>query len=269
MKQNITFSFGRNWQDFLKSLSEDRFKNAKFSLTEFLGLDNLQGKSYLDIGCGSGLFSYAAFGLGADKVVSFDLDPFSIECCKYLREKADSPRNWELYQGSILDDNFISKLGKYDIVYAWGVLHHTGKMWEAIKNSAELVNNGGYYYIAIYNKVEGMMGSEFWLRIKKLYNSSPRIGKRALEALYMSAYFIVYLFSLRNPVTNIRNYKSHRGMSWRTDIIDWLGGYPYEFATVAEIVEFMKTNFPNFNCINTKKASGLANSWYLFQRNAG
>jgi len=97
MKQNIAFSFGRNWQDFLKSLNEDKYKNAALSLTEFLGLDNLQGKSFLDIGCGSGLFSYAAFRLGADKVVSIDLDPFSIECCKYLREKADSPRNWELY----------------------------------------------------------------------------------------------------------------------------------------------------------------------------
>jgi 2-polyprenyl-3-methyl-5-hydroxy-6-metoxy-1,4-benzoquinol methylase len=266
MEEKMAFSFGKNWQNFLKSLDEDRFRNAEMSLSEFLNLRNLHNKSFLDIGCGSGLFSYAAFKLGAKKIVSFDLDSLSIECCNYLHKKINSPKNWEIYKGSILDSNFIFKLGKFDIVYSWGVLHHTGNMWDAIKNSAQLVSRGGYYYFAIYNKGKDIFGPSFWLRIKKFYNSSPRIIKYTLESLYILKYFLFSLIKLRNPLVNIRNYKLKRGMSWRTDITDWLGGYPYECATVEEIYRFMKENFPEFNLINIKTTNGLGNNWYLFRK---
>jgi 2-polyprenyl-3-methyl-5-hydroxy-6-metoxy-1,4-benzoquinol methylase len=267
MGEKITFSFGKNWQNFLKSLDEDRFKNAELSLTEFLGLKDLKKQSFLDIGCGSGLFSRAAFNLGANKIVSFDVDPFSVKCCKYLHNKANGPKNWKIHEGSILNNNFTSKLGKFDIVYAWGVLHHTNKMWDAIKNSAKLVNKNGYYYIAIYNRVEGIRGSNFWSRVKRLYNTSPAIGKYAFEMIYILACFVVNLMKLRNPIKKIKNYKSGRGMDWRTDITDWLGGYPYEFATVEEIFNFMKTYFSNFNLVNIKTTNGLGNNWYLFKKN--
>ncbi len=262
----MTFSFGKNWQKFIRNLTEDKFRSAEASLTEFLDPAGMQDKSFLDVGCGSGLFSHSAYKLGANKIISFDVDPYSVECCKYLHQKADAPKNWRVYKGSILDDNFISALGKFDIVYAWGVLHHTGKMWGAFKNSAKLVKKGGYYYIAIYNKVTGFAGSTFWLKIKKIYNQSPRIGKYALEMLYIMAYFIVNLIRLRTPLKNIKNYASNRGMDWKTDIIDWLGGYPYEFATVEEILNFMKENFQDFSLVNIKKTRGLGNNEYLFRR---
>lgn len=266
MEGKIDFSFGKNWQNFLKSLDEDRFKNAELSLTKFLNLQTFQSRSFLDIGCGSGLFSYAALNLGAKKIVSFDLDPLSIECCSFLHKKANSPENWKIYRGSILDNSFISRLGKFDIVYSWGVLHHTGNMWNAIKNSAQLVDEGGYYYIAIYNKGEGILGPTFWLRIKKLYNSSPRTGKYALEFLLVLKHFLFCSIRLRNPFTYIKSYKSKRGMNWRTDITDWLGGYPYEFATVEEVFRFIKDNFKDFNLINIKTTNGLGNNWYLFKK---
>ncbi|MFQ5456255.1 MAG: class I SAM-dependent methyltransferase [Nitrospirota bacterium] len=262
-----TFSFGKNWQIFLKSLNEERIRNAESSLTEFLGLKDLQGKSMLDIGCGSGLFSYAAFNLGARQIISLDVDPFSVECCNYMHKKANSPPHWKIYEGSILDNNFISKLGEFDIVYSWGVLHHTGNMWNAVKNSARLVRKEGYYYIAIYNRVEGRKGSMLWLKIKELYNVSPKIGKHALEILYILNYFIGHLIRFRNPITNIINYKSQRGMKWRTDITDWLGGYPYEFASVEEIFRFMKDNFPDFILENIKTDNGLGCNEFLYKRN--
>ena len=104
MKEKITFSFGKNWQKFLKCLTKTKLKNAELSLTDFLKSKNLKGKTFLDIGCGSGIFSYAAFNLNAKKVVSFDVDPFSVACCKYLHKKAGEPKNWEIYRGSILDE---------------------------------------------------------------------------------------------------------------------------------------------------------------------
>jgi len=253
----------------MRTLNEDRFKNAEQSLTGFLKIDNLRGLSFLDIGAGSGLFSYAAYNLGAGEIVSFDADSFSVECCRHLHGKAGRPGNWKIYEGSILDGNFISGLGKFDVVYSWGVLHHTGRMWDAVRNSAKLVKKGGYYYIALYKKTAGVFGSGFWLKIKKFYNCSPSAGKRLLEIIYMLAYFAGSFIRLRNPVKKIRNYKSVRGMSWRRDVTDWLGGYPYESATKREVVDFMASNFSSFKLINTIMASSaLANNWYLFKNGA-
>jgi 2-polyprenyl-3-methyl-5-hydroxy-6-metoxy-1,4-benzoquinol methylase len=274
MEHKQTFSFGRNWQAFLKSFDDERVKIAEESLTEFLGLPDLQGKTFLDIGCGSGLFSYAAFNLGAKRIASFDLDPFSVECCKYLRGKEHNPAHWDIYQGSVLDKGFLSGLGTFDIVYSWGVLHHTGKMWDAIENAATLVNSGGYYYIAIYNKILARNGSTswihpFWLKVKTLYNTYPALGTYILEPLAMSAYLAIVVARGENPVTHVKNYKSHRGMGWRTDATDWLGGYPYEFATVEEIFKFVKGKFPQFNLENIKVTSGRGLNWFLFKRSVG
>lgn len=271
MEHKQTFSFGRNWQTFLKSLDEERLKIAEVSLTEFLRVSGLQGKSFLDIGCGSGLFSYAAFNLGAQRIVSFDLDPFSVECCKHLRARANNPSHWEVREGSVLDRDFLSGLGTFDIVYSWGVLHHTGQMWDAIERSAKLVNPGGNYYIAIYNKILARNGSAswihpFWLNVKTVYNTFPALGTYVLEPLAMSTLLALVIAHGENPVTHVRNYKSHRGMSWRTDATDWLGGYPYEFATVEEVFKFIKGKFPDFDLVNIKVTSGRGLNWYLFKR---
>ncbi len=266
-----SFSFGQNWKKFLAAIDEERIGTSEASLTEFLGLDNLRGKNFLDIGCGSGLFSLAAVRLGADRVVSFDIDPFSVECCKYLRDREGNPERWEVHQGSVLDGEFLRGLGDFDIVYSWGVLHHTGSMWAGLRNSAALVRPGGYYYIALYNKILSRNGSasrihDFWIGIKRLYNSSPTLAAYVLEPLAMSAYIAMLVARLENPVTHIRNYKSHRGMSWKTDATDWLGGYPYEFATVEEIFKFVRSEYPDFNLTNLKVTSGRGLNWYLFQR---
>ncbi len=271
MTPEKTFSFGRNWQDFLKSFDEERVKAAEESLTDFLHIPDLNRKSFLDIGCGSGLFSYAAYHLHAKRIVSFDVDPFSVECCRYLREKAGTPSNWDIVEGSILDKDFIAGLGVFDIVYSWGVLHHTGKMWQAVENAAALVKPGGYYYIALYNKILDRNGSEswvhsFWLRVKRLYNSHPAVGTYVLVPVAMAAYMAIVAARLENPLTHIRRYKSHRGMNWKTDAVDWLGGYPYEYASVEEVFKYVKTRFPDFNLIDIKVTSGRGLNWFLFQR---
>lgn len=266
MKEEMRFSFGKNWQVFLRTINEERIRIAERSIADFLNMVDLKGKSFLDIGCGSGLFSQAAFNLKAKRVVSFDYDPFSVECCRYLKKKSNEPENWEIYSGSILDKGFTSRLGKFDVVYSWGVLHHTGKMWEAINNAAELTDKEGLFYIAIYNKTAGLLGSDFWLKVKMLYNSMPKTGKKSMEAAYILAMMSKSVIKLKNPLIGIKDDKSARGMKWRTDITDWLGGYPYESATAEEITDFMKRSFPEFRLINIKRtSSAMGNNWFLFQ----
>lgn len=252
----ISFSFGENWKKYLNSLTIEKIQIAKQSLKDFLG--NITGKTCIDIGSGSGIFSYSMYALGAKEVTSIDNDPFSVQCTNYLKSKVKSPERWNIYQGSILDKIFISQISRYDIVYSWGVLHHTGNMWEAIKNAASLVNDNGILYLAIYNKTKS---SRFWLKVKKIYNLSPKIGKIFMNfLLFAEMYFILPLLSLKNPLIRLKNYKKKRAMDPMTDVKDWLGGYPFEVATFREIITFLNRINQNFKLIKYNKVNPNINA---------
>lgn len=262
---HTSFSFGQNWQRYLRSMNEERVRIAIASLTGFLRLDSLAGMTLLDIGCGSGLFSCAAYRLGARQIVSIDADPLAIECCRSFHEKAGSPQNWRILEASILDMEFVRQLGSFDVVYAWGVLHHTGRMWDALRNSVQLVSPDGYYYVSIYNKVPGRSGSAMWLRLKKWYNASSLFGKALIESAYITKLLLDHFVRLRNPLKTAREYKS-RGMSWRTDIRDWIGGYPYEYASVEEVFHFVRGCCPDLEMVNIETTTGTGCNSFLFHR---
>ena len=138
------FEFGANWTRFLKTLDDTRIATAQASLCGMLETETLQGRTFVDVGCGSGLFSLAARRLGA-KVHSFDYDPKSVACSTELRRRyfPDDSR-WTVEAGSALDAEYLRSLGKFDLVYSWGVLHHTGDMAGALANAAGLeVSHGG------------------------------------------------------------------------------------------------------------------------------
>jgi len=266
----ISFSFGKNWQVYLKSLNNEKIHKAKESLKEFLG--DVKNKSFLDIGCGSGIFSYSMYLLGAKKIVSFDVDEFSVQCTKYLKQKANNPSNWEVLEGSILDKKFITKLGEFDIVYSWGVLHHTGRMWDAIKSAISLVKPKGLLFIAIYNKTSS---SKYWLRIKQLYNLLPKVGKQIVVFFYFLLFNIIFQLSrMKNPFKIINEYKKNRGMDPLIDIKDWFGGLPYEYATFEEVINFFKNNKFNLELIKYKKynlsnieMNNFGNNEFVFRKN--
>ncbi len=259
------FSFGKNWQSFLKSLNNGKIREAEDSLLHFLGgKEALLEKTFVDIGCGSGLFSLAAYRLGAKRVVSVDIDDASVACANFLREKAHTPPEWEIRTGSALDKEFLLSLGTYDIVYSWGVLHHTGDMYQALTNVTSLVAPNGKLYIALYNDNKRILegSSQFWLNIKRLYNSSPLVGKKTLELFYTLYYIIGLSVNFINPVVYIKNYQSLRGMNFFTDIKDWLGGYPYEYASAEKITSYFKTL--GFQCLKTNPARSIGCNEFLF-----
>ena len=269
MPDETRFQFGKNWQKFLNCLTPARFETAQKSITDFMERDNLKGKTFIDIGCGSGLFSRAAHQLGADRLVSFDYDEFSVACAKHLHEQLDSPDNWQITQGSVLDKPFLETLGKFDIVYSWGVLHHTGEMWNAIRNAGEMVAPNGQFYIAIYNRKRGYRGSNYWAWRKRLYCKAPTFIKKLVNGCHVLYHFQSKLWRFKNPMKGIRQYQSKRGMDWYTDLIDWIGGYPYEAANVQEIFAFMKKNFPDFQLTNLAATDDLGCSSFLFERRTG
>jgi len=234
------FAFGKNWASFLTSLNEDRIVEAERSLQEMIGKDRLDGATFLDAGCGSGLFSLAAMRLGAWRVHSFDIDADSVACARELgRRYFPAAVNWTIDQASVLDGAYLDSLGKWDIVYSWGVLHHTGNMWEAIDRVTTLVEPGGVLFISIYN--DQGVASRMWSEIKRQYNES-RLGKACILAGFFPYFacrgMAADILRLRNPMNRYRDYHRSRGMSVVHDWIDWLGGYPFEVAKPEEIFEF-------------------------------
>lgn len=260
------FSFGANWALFLSLLDEERIAEAQTSLQTMLGLKDLQGKTFLDIGSGSGLFSLAARRLGA-RVHSFDYDLQSVGCTKKLKQLffPEDP-HWVVEQGSALDADYMAQFGKFDVVYSWGVLHHTGSMWKGIELALQRVAEGGQLFISIYND-QGRL-SVIWKRVKQTYNMFPK-GLRllilipALVCLWGPT--TVRDFLRGKPFLTWRNYgrSGGRGMDpWR-DVVDWVGGYPFEVAKPEEVFNFCRNHGFQLNKLKTC-AGGLGCNEFVF-----
>lgn len=233
-QSKITFSFGENWQDYLKAISKEDIDKAKLDIEEWLGQDYVVGKTILDIGSGSGVHSLAFHMLGGKTVHSFDYDKNSVSATKAMWEKADQPANWTVGHGSVLDKDYLRSLGgPFDIVYSWGCLHHTGSMWEAIGNSLKLVKPGGRLWLALYAKGPHYPRD---LALKQRYNAASEAGKRWMVSQRIARTMLARLSRMQNPFT--WNEKKERGMNVYHDIIDWLGGLPYEVASDDEMVRF-------------------------------
>lgn len=264
--QEQRFEFGENWNNFIrKNFDKERVRVSTRHILEFMGRPNLNGLTVLDIGCGSGLQSIAILDAGAARVDGFDYDANSVKASKFLKAQVGNPPNWTVEQGSVLDDAFVGALPSYDMVYSWGVLHHTGDVWRAIQNAASRVRQGGLFYIALYSAdVQKDPMPEFWLDVKRKYVASGWLRRRMMDWWY------VWRFQMnKNPsklpefLQRMREYKKNRGMNIFTDIRDWLGGWPMEFVYDKEAIDFVE----KLGFTLERIATGEANSEFLFVRN--
>jgi SAM-dependent methyltransferase len=226
------FTFGENWLDFSTTLDPDRVAAAEDSVRSLLQRPRLDALTFLDLGAGSGLFSIAALRLGAARVVAVDRD---LNCLKAIREnverltRPDESGRIELREGDVLDAATLPT-EKFDIVYAWGSLHHTGSMWQAVNNAAACVRNGGVFAVAIYNHT---WSSPLWHRAKCVYHASPVWMRTGMVAALTGVRATIRIGRLKRP------FRLERGMSLWYDAVDWLGGLPYEYATSGQVEEFL------------------------------
>ena len=262
------FAFGANWRRFLRVLDDERIEEASRSLQVMLDRD-LTGRSFLDVGSGSGLFSLAAVRLGAARVHSLDYDPESVACTAELKRRYfPDLETWTVERGNALDTAYLDTLGRWDVVYSWGVLHHTGRMWDALANVAPLVAPRGQLFISIYND-QGRR-SRLWSFVKRGYNAAPRAVRTPYVVAVMAPYEIgrtMLALATGHPrlyVESWTRYKSARGMSRWRDHVDWVGGWPYEVARPDEIFDFFRQR--GFTLQRLHTPLGWGTNEYVFER---
>jgi 2-polyprenyl-3-methyl-5-hydroxy-6-metoxy-1,4-benzoquinol methylase len=254
------FAFGANWRAFIDTVDETKIQTATDSLIHALRSPDLADRTFLDIGCGSGLFSLAAHRLGAE-VRSFDFDAESVAATAELRTRFAPDATWPIEQGSILDEAYVARLGRHDIVYSWGVLHHTGNLWRAVDLAARLVKPGGLLFVSVYND-QGPR-SWIWSGVKRRYNRSGPVGRAAIVLL--SAGYLWRWWPVLRLIRWIRGGQPPRarGMSVRHDLVDWVGGYPFEVAKPERVIDFLRDRRFELRHLKTC-AGGLGCNEYVF-----
>jgi SAM-dependent methyltransferase len=232
LDQKSHFAFGKNWASYAKLVTVAQVEEATVSLRRLAG-GNFEGKRFLDIGCGSGLHALAALRLGASEVVALDIDSDSVATTRQLLEANASGQPWSVMEGSVfqLQPN---SMGLFDVVYSWGVLHHTGDMFRALRVAAALVTPDGQLLFALYRRTRLCW---FWKLEKRWYASA----RPAAQARARSVYVALFRLAMRGAFDSyVANYRQSRGMDFYHDVHDWLGGWPYESISPAQTERFMQ-----------------------------
>jgi SAM-dependent methyltransferase len=235
VQQERRFAFGENWASYAQLVTQRQIDEAIVALRRLVG-GELSGKRFLDIGCGSGLHALAALRLGALEVVAVDLDRKSVETTRTMLEVHAAGKAWRVLEMSVFDLD-ASAIGRFDVVYSWGVLHHTGDMRRALRVAATLVAPGGVFVFALYRRTRLC---RFWKVEKKWYAGASPLGQAVARSIFVGLFRVALpIVGKRSFRQYVKEYSGRRGMDFYHDVHDWLGGWPYESISAGGVQEFM------------------------------
>ncbi len=224
------FAFGKNWAAYAAKISEAEIAEAQNGLRRLVG-EELPGRRLLDIGCGSGVHALSALRLGASSVLAVDLDTDSVATTRALLEQRAAGGPWEVRHESVFALS-PETAGTFDVVYSWGVLHHTGDMVRAMTKAAAMVAPGGIFAFALYRRV---WMDWFWRLEKRWYAKASPAAQRRAQAVHVALFKAGLTVTGRNAARYIAEYRGNRGMDFHHDVHDWMGGWPYESISDEEV----------------------------------
>lgn len=260
------FRFGDNWASYASLIDEPSIDAAQDGLVKLFEPGEIRGKTFLDIGCGSGVHAAAATRLGVARVLAIDSDAQSIATTKAVLAKFAGGAQWSAAERSVFElDPKID--GVFDVVYSWGVLHHTGDMRSAIQKACAMARPGGLIALALYRTTTL---DQFWTWEKQWYNAASAAAQKRAR----NAYFALLRLGLAAKGRSLRayseSYRSRRGMDLVHDVHDWLGGYPYESILATQVDNIMQAaGFRKLRIFARRKAVGLFGSGcdeYVYRR---
>jgi len=263
-----SFDFGENWLAYSKTaLTSERILSSREAFKKLISGIPIEGKTFLDVGFGQGLSSLCAAQLGA-QVYGIDINQKNVKAFEVTKRSFEilGSERMDMCVGSILLTEDIKPLQEkqargFDIVHSWGVLHHTGDMAQAFENCRKLVKKNGAFIVAIYNR---HWSSPIWRLIKKFYCSSPKLLQRTLITIFIPIIFLAkFAVTLKNPL------KSERGMDFFIDIVDWVGGYPYEYASINDIQALADRHGHEAPRIEKAKVPTGCNEFVFIDRSGG
>lgn len=222
------YDFGRNWSELAERFEEERVARAAADLSRLVG--DLEGRTFLDVGCGSGLHAVAALRLGARSVHAIDYDPDSVATTQAVLTRFAADGDWRVERGDALAAGGLPP-GPFDVVYSWGVLHHTGDVWRAIDNTASRVGPGGRLAVALYVRTKFCPA---WTVEKRIYARHAWL-RPLVKYPFAGALLAARAVRNRDAISHVRDYRRTRGMEFLVDVDDWLGGYPYESVVAADL----------------------------------
>ena len=261
------FAFGENWARLARQFDAGRVRDAETCMLRLVGRNSLQGLSFLDIGSGSGLHSLAAVHLCCARLLAIDIDPVSVETTRSTLTALAGEAPWECRELSVFDLE-TAGIGVFDVVYAWGVLHHSGDMYRAIAAAARHVAPGGLAVFALYRKTPLC---RLWRGEKYWYSRAPAWAQRLARGVYIAVHWTSLIVRGRSIQRFIRTYpQRNRGMDYYHDVHDWMGGYPYESISAAEIERYLHdlglTLVRSFTHAGRLGLLGSGNDEYVFRR---
>src|SRR3954453_21753155 len=216
------FDFGKNWEEFSEhALTPAGVDQARRDFAALLEGIPLRDRSFLDIGFGQGLSLLLAASAGA-RAIGCDVNPLCVEVIEQNRARFFpelAAQEIPVVTGSILDPEVIEKLRalapdqsrrSFDVVHAWGSLHHTGAMTKSVRMAAPLVAPDGCFIVALYAR---HWSSPLWRIVKRLYARGGRTLRRLLIGLFYPVVYIAkWLVTRRNPS------RQERGMDFYYDL---------------------------------------------------
>jgi ubiquinone/menaquinone biosynthesis C-methylase UbiE len=192
----------------------------------FYSPQEVRGKSVLDAGCGTGIFSIIFARNGAGRVIGIDISPGSLETARTLKTRF-AVDNAEFRLQDMLGLPFAD--GSFDIVWAWGTVHHTTDPFRAISELIRVLRPGGSLFLAVYKRTKVTFIHEV---IRKTLIRTPRRTWTALSkimAFFLSP--VVFFFKKRE--------KSRKGEKLEELILDWYFVPIRHYYAPEEIREFL------------------------------